>query len=124
MKSNEFKTTESEEQIALFEWSAMMEYKYPELKLMFHVPNGGKRNITTAARLKKEGVRAGVPDVVLPVARSGFHGLYIEMKAKGGKLSDNQLWWIAATRKQGYLSVVCYSWEQAKDVIETYLKVI
>lgn len=123
MKASELKTTESQEQIALFEWSAIMEYKYPELKLMFHVPNGGLRNKVVAAKLKLEGVKSGVPDVVLPVARNGFYGLYIELKAKGGKLSDNQLWWIAATRNQGYLSVICYGWEQAKDVIEMYLKV-
>lgn len=65
---------------------------------------------------------AGVSDVFLPVARGGFHGLYVELKVKGGKPSDNQKWWIAETTKQGYLSVVCFGWVEAKEVIEGYLE--
>lgn len=114
---------ESQEQIALFQWAGYFTNKYPELELMHHIPNGGKRAKTTAVRLKKEGVVAGVSDVFLPVARSGYHGLYIEMKAKGGKLSDNQKWWIKATMDQGYKSIVCFGWEEARDVIVEYLEV-
>jgi hypothetical protein len=113
--------SESTEQQALFQWAAYNEAKYPELKLLFHIPNGGKRYKATAIRLKKEGVKAGVPDVFLPVARGGFHGLYVEMKAKKGKLSDNQLFWIFDLSRQGYKTEVCFGWEQAKEKIEGYL---
>lgn len=65
---------------------------------------------------------SGVSDVFLPVAKGGFHGLYIELKVKGGKASDNQKWWIAETTKQGYLAVICYGWIEAKGVIEEYLE--
>lgn len=61
---------------------AGLEFKYmPELQYMYHVPNGGKRDKATAAVLKRQGVKAGVPDIMLPAARAGYHGLYIELKA-------------------------------------------
>lgn len=114
--------TESEEQCSLFEWAKVFEDQYPELRLLFHVPNGGLRNKATAVRLVAEGVRSGVPDLFLPVARKGFHGLFIEMKKKrGGALTDKQKEWIAALNDQGYKAVVCYGWDDARKVIEEYL---
>jgi len=112
---------ESNEQQALFQWAKLMQYKHPGLELLHSIPNGGKRNIREAARLKKEGALAGVSDIFLPVARKGFHGLYIELKIKGGKLSENQKWWTEETSKQGYYSTVCFGWVEAKGVIERYL---
>lgn len=112
---------ESDEQIALFQWSKLAQGKHPELSLLHSIPNGGKRNAREASRLKQEGALAGVSDIFLPVARGGYHGLYIELKVKGGKPSDNQKWWIEQTSKQGYYSVVCWGWVEAKEVIEGYL---
>lgn len=77
--------SETLEQQALFQWAAYNETIIPELKLLHAIPNGGKRYKATAVRLKKEGVRSGVPDVFLPVARHDKHGLYVEMKAYRGK---------------------------------------
>ena len=116
------KHLESDEQQSLFQWSKLMQGRYPELSLLHSIPNGGKRNIREAARLKKEGALAGVSDIFLPVARKGFHGLYVELKVKGGKTSDNQKWWISETTKQGYLSVVCVGWVEASEVIGEYLE--
>jgi len=113
---------ESDEQIALFQWSKLMETQHPELVLLHAIPNGGKRNKLEAIRLKREGAKAGVSDIFLPVARKGFHGLYIELKIKGGKLSENQKWWTEETSKQGYYSTVCFGWIEAKGVIEGYLE--
>ena len=115
------KHLESMEQIALFQWSKLMQVQYPELSLLHSIPNGGKRNKIEAVRLKKEGALAGVSDIFLPVARSGFHGLYIELKVKGGKLSESQEWWITETTKQGYFSTVCFGWVEASEVIKKYL---
>lgn len=115
---------ESDEQQALFQWAKLMQGKHPELSLLHSIPNGGKRNAREASRLKREGALAGVSDIFLPVARKGFHGLYIELKIKGGKPSDNQKWWIAETSKQGYYSTVCFGWTEAKGVIERYLEEI
>lgn len=63
---------EASEQEHLFEWAAYMSGKYPELKLMHHIPNGGSRNSAEAANLKRQGVKAGMPDIFLPVAREAF----------------------------------------------------
>lgn len=115
------KSIESQEQCALMEWAELAVKSHPELELLHHIPNGGKRNIATAARLKKEGVKAGVPDLFLPAPKGKWHGLYIEMKALKGTLSENQRWWIDKLKKQGYCVVVCYGWEAAKDTIICYL---
>ncbi len=72
---------ESGQQEALFTWAAYNAGRMPELEYLHHVPNGGKRDKATAMALKRQGVKAGVPDIVLPAAREGYHGLYIELKA-------------------------------------------
>ncbi len=113
--------SESEEQIALFQWAEVMSGKRPELALLYHVPNGGARMAATAGRLKAEGVKAGVPDVCLPVARGGYHGMYIEMKVKPNKPTKLQLVWLSELSKQGYQTAVCYSWQEAATLIEKYL---
>lgn len=115
--------TEADEQETLMEWARVREGKWPELKLLHHIPNGGSRNKTEAARLQFQGVKPGVPDLCLPVARGGYHGLYIELKRrKGGKISPVQTAWLDALREQGYKAVVCWGWEDGKNVIEEYLK--
>lgn len=114
--------SESIEQINLFRWAVLNEAAHPELMLLHHIPNGGKRDKKTAARLKMEGVKAGVPDICLPVSRGKFHGLYIELKTGANKTTDNQEAWLEALTKQGYLAAVCYGWEEAAKAIETYLK--
>lgn len=113
---------ESTEQQALFEWAAMCVKRYPELVLLYHIPNGGKRSIATAKRLKAEGVKAGVPDICLPVARGGFHGLYVEMKAGKNCTTQKQDTWLDALAAQGYMTAVCYGWKAASEVITGYLE--
>jgi hypothetical protein len=115
--------SESVEQICLFRWAAFSEGAHPELALMYHIPNGGKRDMTTAKRLKAEGVKSGVPDINLPVSRSGYHGLYIELKKqKGNNTTDNQDYWLDELNKQGYFTAVCRGWEEASKVIIRYLE--
>jgi hypothetical protein len=113
---------ESGEQQALFQWIEYNKSRLPELALAYHVPNGGKRNLREAARLKKEGVHAGVPDICLSVARNGYHGMYIELKADKGKPTENQIEWMDRLRKQGYFVALCHGWESAVESIERYLK--
>lgn len=75
------------------------------------------------ARMKAAGVKAGVPDMFLPVARGGSHGLYIELKRiKGGRVSAEQLAWMEELTREGYTCAVCHGWEEARKVIQTYLK--
>lgn len=114
--------TEAQEQRFLFQWAGYAEQQYPELKLLHHIPNGGKRDVRTAANLKKEGVKAGVPDICLPVARGQYHGLYIELKTVKGKVQKNQKEWLNALNSEGYATKVCYGWLEAKEAIEKYLE--
>lgn len=120
--ANKIKVYESNEQIGLFQWAAYQEHKYPELEFMYHVPNGGYRTKTTAARLKREGVRAGVPDICLPAPKGIYHGLYIEMKVENNKTSAEQKRWIAYLRSRNYYVAVCYGLEEACNVIIKYLE--
>lgn len=104
--------------------SGILLRRQPELRLMYAIPNGGLRNATVAAKLKAEGVKAGVPDIFLPAARGGYHGLYIELKrTKGGRLSVEQVQWITDLLGQGYAVYKCEGWVKAKEIIESYLKI-
>lgn len=119
-----FQTTEHDEQVALFQWAAHMSVRHPELRLMYAIPNGGLRNPVVAGKLKAEGVKAGVPDIFIPVARGGYHGLYIELKrTKGGRLSIEQAQWITDLLGQGYAVYKAEGWVKAKEIIEQYLKI-
>lgn len=114
--------TEAQEQTMLMSWAELQSGKYPELKLLYHVPNGGSRNKAEAGRLRAEGVKAGVPDLCLPVARREYHGLYIELKRqRGGRISDLQAQWLSALSEQGYKTALCCGWEQAAGTIIEYL---
>lgn len=112
---------EAAEQIKLFRWAQFMSGKYPVLELMHHIPNGGSRNKTEAANLKRQGVKAGVPDVFLPVPSVHYHGLYIEMKYGKNKPTEHQLLYIRELSKLKYKVAVCYGWESAAKVICEYL---
>ena len=112
---------EAAEQKALFEWAGYMSNVHPELELLHHIPNGGHRNKAEAAHLKQQGVKAGVPDLHLPVARGGCHGLYIELKAHGNKPTQNQKEWLRLLSEQNYKTAVCHGWEEAAEVILAYL---
>ena len=117
-----YQPTEEAEQAAVFEWATLMQPQFPELSLLFHIPNGGWRAPATAAKLKAQGVKPGVPDLFLPVARGGFHGLWIEMKRRsGGKVSPNQRDWIMELTYQHYRAEVCQGAEEACDLIYKYL---
>lgn len=113
--------SEAQEQRALFQWAGYAEQQYPELKLLHHIPNGGKRDSMTAVNLKREGVKAGVPDICLPVARGQYHGLYIELKAGKNKTTAKQKEWLNALNQEGYATKVCYGWSEAGETIEKYL---
>ena len=114
--------TESEEQQALFQWARLMENKHPELALLVAVPNGGLRNMPEAVRFKAEGVRRGFPDMILPVARMGYHSLAIELKRrKGGRVAQEQQDWLESLRQQGWCAKVCLGAGEAISVLEWYL---
>ena len=114
--------SEHEEQSALMRWAELAAHQEPDLGLLFAIPNGGHRHPSVAAALKREGVKSGVPDLFLPVVRAPFPGLFIELKAQSGTLSPTQKRWGDLLRAQGYAYAVAFGWEEAKDVLEGYLK--
>ena len=118
--------TEAQEQEAVMRWAEMSTGRYPELALLFHIPNGGSRkDAREGAHFKKLGVKAGVPDLFLPVARGAYHGLFIEMKReKGGRVSDDQEAWLLALSSQGYATFVANGYEEARQMLEVYLDAI
>jgi len=115
--------TESVEQQCLFRWAQLQTNAHPELRLLYHVPNEGKRSRAQGGRLKAEGLRPGVPDICLPVPRGRYHGLYIELKRlQGGRVERSQHEWLDALTDQGYVAVVCKGWEAAAKVLLEYLR--
>lgn len=114
--------TEHGQQAALFCWAATKFQLFPQLRNMFAIPNGGWRNPVTASKLKVEGVRAGVPDIFLAIPSGGYHGLFIEMKADKGRISNAQLEWFLKLEGVGYRCVLCKGWQEAVTEIEAYLQ--
>ena len=112
--------SESAEQKAFFRWWHLMQSKWPNV-VCFAIPNGGARDAITGARLKQEGVLAGVPDIFLAKAASGKHGLFIEMKTKRGKLSERQRDLFPLLETVGYAVIVAHGWKEAADAVELYL---
>lgn len=114
--------TEEQEQIHLMTWAKLNEFRFPQLRLLFHIPNGGKRSKREAARFKAAGVKAGVPDLFLPVPCNGYTGLFIELKrAQGGVASEAQKQWLKDLARNGYAAYVCNGWMDAAEVIRRYL---
>lgn len=114
--------TEDEAQAAVFLWAEYAAAAYPCLRLMYHIPNEGKRSITYGARLKRLGMKRGVSDICLPVARGGYHGLYIELKAAGGKPAPEQKDFLRSVNIEGFLGVLCHGSREAITLIERYVK--
>ena len=113
------KDVEHQHQAALVEWFRL---QYPKLRpYLFAIPNGGARHIAVASKLKSEGVLAGVADLMLAVPKNGFHGMFIEMKAPKGKLSEHQKQWMGEICLMGYRSIVCFGVDGAKQEIKNYL---
>lgn len=109
--------TEQQEQFTAVAWLRKKGVPF------YHVPNGGRRDYIEAAKFKRLGVSAGVPDLCLPIARKGYHGLYIELKrVSGGKLSETQMTWRDILLREGY------AWYEAKGAadliqfVENYLQ--
>ena len=103
--------TEHQEQVLFL---AEFELRWPNVRILA-IPNGGARNIVTAVNLKAEGVRSGVPDLLVPA-----WGMWIEMKrAKGGRLSPEQKDWIEYLKSIGHTVIVA---KGATDGIEQVIQ--
>ena len=113
--------TEHAEQVAVIQWVDAQMGAWPELRTLFAVPNGGDRNPAVAAKLKAEGVRRGVPDLVWLYPRANYHGLLLELKRRdGGRLSREQRDMCGALECFGYAVCICRGAQEAIDCIQWY----
>ena len=116
--------SEHQEQVSFIQWCARNAAHYPDLAWIAAIPNGGKRPISVAVRMKQEGVRAGYPDLLLDVACGPYHGWRCELKKVGGKVDKKtQAPWHERLRAQGYRVDICVGWEAAARALCAYLGV-
>lgn len=131
--------SESHEQQAVIQWWGLFcKTKGLDERLLFAVPNGShlagdpKHRAIQMARMKREGLRPGAPDLVLAKVKYGpvypniinqmlFAGLFIEMKRKGGKPSKEQIEFADILRRQGYNAICCIGADEAIRAITVYL---
>jgi hypothetical protein len=124
--------SEHDEQAALIQFCAINSVHIPELELLYAIPNGAKlpwrkdksghRYSKEAIKLKAEGLKPGIPDLMLPVARGGYHGFYLEMKYGRNSPEAHQLEMMDKLRLQGYLVLVFYSWQNAAKELLVYME--
>lgn len=112
------KTTASEtdEQIAVIEYCDV--YGIP----IYHIANEGKRTRYTGDLLRRLGMRKGVPDLCIPLPRGKYHGFYIEMKSKSGKVTKEQTQWLKLLKNNCYATAICYGADEAINKIAAYMR--
>lgn len=106
-------------QCACIQW---FRYQYPHMRHnLFAVPNGGHRDKVTAAKMKGEGVLAGVADLILLKSNTRYGALLIEMKTRTGRQADTQREWQRLIEQDGYKYVVCRSLDDFIREVNDYL---
>lgn len=122
-------TTEDDVHRACIRWATAQAGAVPELRTLFHIPNGGARDAKTGARLKRLGTKPGVPDLCLPVVRDVQTGdgtrtagaLWIELKSPTGRLRDSQRTWRDRLRAHGHAWTLCRSLNDFAGAVTAYL---
>lgn len=117
------RSVEHDIQVSIIDWAEHKSGEYPELQTLHAIPNGGHRHKAVAGWLRAEGVKAGVPDLFLPLPDwiRQIAGLYMELKAPGREknTSEAQDWWISRLTFQGFKVVIVSDFDRAtKGIIE------
>lgn len=117
------KLSENQHQMMVMKWTQQpsIRQKWPELKLLFHIPNERHCTPQQGKNLQRMGVKRGVPDMYLPVPRGKYHGLFVELKTSTGRPSEEQKWWGTELLAQGYFWEICHTWESAVRVLDWYM---
>lgn len=110
------KRTETDEQITVVDWCKAM--RIP----VAHIPNEGKRSPVAGRIMKRMGLRKGFPDLFVPVPKGGFHGLFVEMKAEGGKTTKEQDYWLSLLSANGYAVCVAEGANEGIEKIKRYVR--
>jgi hypothetical protein len=112
---------ESAEQCAVIAWARYHEKKWPELRLLYAIPNGHGVHIAIRQKMIREGLLTGIPDLCLPVARGDGHALYIELKWGKNKLSPEQKAVGMMLADANNFVFVAYNHEQACQILVDYI---
>lgn len=104
------------------EWIRRSTGRYPILRWMVHVPNGGKRPKGEAGKLKAMGTKPGYPDLTLPRRYTRWPGLAVELKSSTGQVSTDQKDWLGAFVADGWLVAVCRSLDEFIAVLQVFLE--
>jgi hypothetical protein len=107
---------ESKLQQSCVKW---FKYSFPNV-IIASFPNEGKRSPSTAARMKAEGMKSGMPDLFIARPSKGYSGLFIEMKYGKGRVTEMQTDCMRKLDNEGYMTFVCYSFDEFKSIVETY----
>lgn len=114
--------TEAQEQKIIFRWIRSNQIQFPVLQLAYSTLNGVRLAPKLRKEMKEQGMRPGVPDIVLPAANKHYHGLYIELKReKGGVISAEQKHFMAMLKAESYLCVVCRGHKEAIKTIMDFI---
>lgn len=109
--------TEAQEQAAVVDFCTLWGIE------IVHVPNEGKRTLANGRQLARMGLRKGFPDLFIPIARKGYHGMFIELKRDiHCKATEYQQKWIEYLNRQGYNAVICYGADDAIQQIGKYFE--
>ena len=117
MRHNELQIQKS-----IIKWARCASSVRPELELLHSIPNGQNTTPKNRKNLVLSGLLSGIPDLFLPVARGGFHGLYIELKTETGRLSVIQKKIMKLLSEQGYKTIVSRNSWDAISEIELYIQ--
>ena len=116
------KDSEGLHQRAIIQWRNTKMRDWPALRWLVAVPNGGKRDRTTAKMMVAEGATAGVADLIWPLRRGIFPGIVIELKRiDGGEgLTGDQLEYLKFMRGEGWAAYCCHGSARAIDLLVQY----
>lgn len=110
---------EDQEQLAYMCWVRM----YKDLSnYTIHIANERQTSPARGAKLKRMGVKAGVPDIFIMKPTKLYHGLWIELKVHPNKPTKTQLEFIENAKSEGYAAIVCYGADNAITATERYLR--
>jgi len=122
MRLQNMKRGEDTEQMRVMYWAAAAECRYPQLKWLHHIPNGGTRNSAEAIKLKQMGVKRGISDLHLPYPRGKYCGMYIEMKYGKNVTTREQAEFLCDMKAAGHCVAVCHDAQAAIELITRYME--
>ena len=88
----------------------------------FHVANERRTSVRAGARLKRKGVKPGVPDVLIFEPKGKYHGLALELKIKGNYMTLEQKHWFTRLEMKGWFCKCCYNFDEVQETVTNYLE--